>query len=281
MTRVFGLVLCVAIGFTCISAQHAQTPPTVQTPAASSPTMEQTIAFINTALAQDDTLVTRLTRSRSIELSDSCSLVMTEKRSTDPIPGVDVDYPHYPKRYRLHLDKTDPRSISISSAGDDPADGGTIVIASAIWEELDLPHHVTEPLPGSYQLIGVVQSVSEWSITIETLFSNLITIPIDPQVEYGEMADGARESTKLTKRKFPELRSIIHPGEGINITRSPYRKLQGIVKEDSVHVITKNEQLPRQFDFAYFHSRDQAERVAKALIHALVLCHKNAPSSLF
>ncbi|MBT9330008.1 hypothetical protein [Paracidobacterium acidisoli] len=271
--------IVLASGFTCTFAQQSQAPPA---PSAPGPTMEQTIAFINTGLAQDDALENKPVRTRSVELSNGCSLVMTEKRVAGPgNPAGNMDYPHYPKRYSLHLDKTDPRSISISSAGDTPASGASVTISSAIWEELDLPYQVTEPLPGSYQITGVVQSVSESSITIETLFNNLITIPVDPQVGYSEMAEGAGQGTRITKRRFSELRPSIHPGEGINIRRSPYEKLQSIMKEDSVHLLSVNEKLPRNENFAYFHSKDQAERIAKALIHAMVLCHKDQPPSLF
>ncbi|QHN03781.1 hypothetical protein FTO74_10655 [Granulicella sp. WH15] len=148
----------------------------------------------------------------------------------------------------LRLDQSNPLSVGTK-------DGGTTVFVTGPVDFRDppvsgtpaeLPKKVSSDVPDAR-----VRSVSKKEVLI-VAGGRVLRVPLD---------------------KKTNIRGELSPGDVVYLQATPG------YGSDFGNITRADDNTPRRYDLASFRDKDTAERVAKALIHAIVLCHKpNAPS---
>ena len=133
-------------------------------------------------------------------------------------------------------------------------------------------------LRGQYQVQGIVTSFSESSL--EMIADNVALIPItlEPNVKIELVTLGKVGSTAGSL-------SQIAVGDRVLVARIAQLSQVGdkLVENGFMETVkvVKNTTAEQKARFGSFKDKDLGSSVAKALIHAIVLCHKNAAPSLF
>lgn len=297
MTRICRLVLFATTSFVWIPVVNAQGAPSQETPAPAvnaSPTMEQTIAFINQVIS-DDTSEKSVWTVAHFELLNTCQL----EYSTSTILALNEE----PTHYQLTLTSSNTPDVSVSSwIFPGGANQITLVKARITFREVPLETNGTEPITIRPEHIspmeayeGYVKSFDGATITFISTRGisrgKLLSFTID---KHTEPSRGANYSDG-TVADLPSSLSDIAPGKFISITtdmngnkREWKKDHPSIMVADSKqyhltdrHIAPSDAKLTSPNFYIAFKSADDAKRVAKALIHAMVLCHKSAAPSLF
>lgn len=283
------LIIVASILASAASSLHAQTPDPIQTrtapTSAPGPTMDQTIAFLNETLAKQAGVTysyssdaSETIERQTYQLEGVCSVKVSSTIGKRAGPsGINDKHLQEVEQKRnnhkgtrqwvLFLDRTDPLTVRVLPEGN-PQTAFSVMIAKAVFQNqpidiVDSTH--IEKLPSEYDEYGVVQTVSGKSLTIVTDNGRLIGFTPDRKIQLLGDAQTSDPSH----------------GDWVNISRATFGSFPKVVGETLVLEKTSDSEKP--FSFAYLTSQDQADRIAKALIHALVLCHKDgdAKPSLF
>lgn len=246
---------------------HAQTPASVSPSPASAagPTMEQTIAFINERLAK---------QGETFQLSNKCDLVHTITHADPDTPGK-----IYTGRSLFRLDHTDPLSIEVFPYAIDGVTTYTLEAKRAVCLNLPGPTSATVPTvhpPSNYELVAIVHAVSEKVLTVISSDGQLLDIPLVDGVEV------RREDVTANGVNMPVTNvSDIAVGDMVSISEELKMKGSKIKSIDQSILVTKNTEAQKEYAFAVLSDKETAEHLAKAFIHAIVLCHKPEVPALF
>lgn len=188
-------------------------------------------------------------------------------------------------RWVLRLDQSDPTSIAVNPDSDiDPA-WYTIKIGKKVVRPgaLEVDTQAKMPsLDGSFNLTGIVQSVSGSELTIVTDEGAKVSIMLQT---IAKVVHPSKEDASGNWSAAPADVSDISPGDQVIVLRQLDQTMQHkkmVTIDDSEQVVlTKANAAAARFTLGHFSEKDAALRTAKALIHAMVLCHKDAPPSLF
>jgi hypothetical protein len=248
--------------------------------------MEQTIAFINESFAkQGDVTAGSIKRSgQSAQLEKACSLIATSTLTTPALLWSNALHDTTSVksvetlRTVLALDRSDPLSVSIESSSD-----GTIhqvLIKRAVvdgFRALDVAADaVAESLPEEYYINAIVRSVSGSSLMLVTGEGHLVQATLDSNAKFSISVSNGKSG--------PGTAGDIAVGDHVGIYRQTWTEGKGkkaqTIRDQSV-VINKNTAVKRAFSSGIFADKDLADRVAKAFVHAIVLCHKDDKPSPF
>jgi hypothetical protein len=287
--RIGGLnVVCFAIFAVWGHAQQI-VPPNSPTQAiqGSAATMEQTIGFINDSFAKQGQVGWTLAESRdfgmtflsqSVEFEAPCLLVMrstVEKNS----PYFNQGHDKGTKIANIDLERTDPNSVSVSSIEAQGSAVAQVKIGRAVfqWRALDVPSTThAEMLPEEYTVSGIILSISGTSITLVTDKAKLVSFTLD---------NNADRYVSSEQSHVPVLINELSVGDYVEINRDVKTSGKGRKSKtettQSLLNWEKKTSSPRPFTAGTFADQDTADRVAKAFIHAIVLCHKDNKPSLF
>jgi hypothetical protein len=278
----WAVVATLAVAFQLQAQTPASAPPS---PApVHGPTMEQTIAFINDAMAGKD-----LFHSTPISViyQDGCSVLM-RAHLVQAAPPNDTEVVH------IKLDQSDPLTVSAAQYGG----GGFFVTVGHLFAEVVWPAVPSSAIP--IDLTGVQTEVSLGRIQ-SVVGSNVVVLSDSGQLFRFQLLPKAtiRLDKPLTLTYEVGAASNLLPGAFIDLWQyegyDPKKptKRQGIeqlikislLDEGTIpfHYLPFIRQIPKYPDVTLFASMDQktAESVAKAWIHAMVLCYKPAKPSLF
>lgn len=291
MKRIHSLVLLASTVFSCVSTVESQSAPSPETPApvasatTASPTMEQTIAFINESLSKQGEFevhsqnFVKTFGRQSVRLDQGCLL----ERST-PYKDQFLDSPILnqtgTRRELLHLDLTDARRVSLQAMENGNPVYYEIFLEKAVYDfrPLDVQPQAHIPdLNGDYTVNGIVKAVTSTFLTLITDEAAEVNVPFDMGAEVMRRPPYSSEEMKTDL-------SDIAAGDSVHIYRTSNEiivKKKKVDKFDQHIILIKNTGAPQKFSFASFVDKDSAQRVAKALIHAIVLCHKDQPAPLF
>jgi hypothetical protein len=260
------------------------------------PTMEQTVAFINESFQKQgdvtwnsESTLTSTTfihsmkwSGQSVQLENACSLVETRKgtfrdivRDNDSTHHTDHDTTSVEtSKTVLSMNLTDPFSVSVEPASDSKYYAIFVKRAVFSFRALDVPSNaVFEALPLEYRINAIVRSVSGSSLTIVTGAGHLVQVTLDSSADISVVGTGGSS---------PATASDIAVGDHLDVSR--YMTTEGKKAQNVGHQsvsVTKTTSAERVMEVGYFTDKDLADRVAKALIHAIVLCHKDDKPSLF
>lgn len=122
-------------------------------------------------------------------------------------------------------------------------------------------------------VFGIVTSLSGSKLTLVLDERRVADVPLDQETQfsYFPKPNSAGVSIATNSRI-----SDIVPGDYVLVIRKLLDKRKRKAQQ-SVQVVTNNYGLP----YVVFTDKDLAERVAKAFIHAIVLCHKDDKPSPF
>jgi hypothetical protein len=245
------------LGILSLQAQAQATAP------APGPTMDQTIAFINDSFSKRGSFTTDGTDKisylvvkynlQSVRQENTCTLAIsrtweqnrpgnTDNIGLDPTDGLHRD------RWELFLDRTDPLSVTVrASDSSTPPTYFVAINGSAFNRPIpEVPANATpETLPATYKVHGFVHSVSGNSLTLISEDGKLLILKNPPNDNYAE-------------------------GDYIEVTRKPLGSVFGLV-----YNLERSSTGQRSLDTAVFTDKSLADRVAKAFVHAIVLCHKD------
>ena len=287
MRQIFRLVLFLSSMSALACTQQQQTPsqPTQSAPQpGSGPTIEQTIDFINQAFAKRGPLTVDLSdngggqnltmkttyKAQELKLEAGCSLAYAQTHfDFTSVAGEAADY-FVNKNYEvtdhflLRLDSSDAPEISVTSNS-----SGT---PNVYWIKDNIPFkqlpyetqdQTPTPFPPSkgYSFAGFVRSVSGSTVVAITDYGKLVSIELFPKAEITYSGN----ATSISPGAFITA-SDIGP-----VFKKKEHLSQNIVDADHV---------AHPF-FGPFPTEGEAKRVAKALIHAMVLCHKDTAPSVF
>lgn len=227
--------------------------------------MAQTIATINDSFAKQGTFISSFSydvqttyQSQSVQAENECSLVLSNTKQHD-FHGLTHAGT---ERFILHLDRTDALSLSI-----DPYQTATstlylVKFAHTFVEARPLEIRSSAPTDmkaDKFYLEGVVRSVSGSSLALAANDGNLYSISLD--------------SKTLVMGAGQQGLSLANVKGGDNVW---------IFRQKNDHPMVMLFKNPRKtMTVGVFTEEDSAKRVAKALIHAVVLCHSGQPSSSF
>ena len=235
------------------------------------PSMEQTVAFINEKYQQQGQL--RLDQGgfgwgthydQSVTLEGSCDLVVSESYSLEKTYLGQPDGSRSTQVSVLHLDRSQPTSVSVET---------------------------NTFLPPVHFEVSVGKSSTAYRVAATTSEA-------EPRSFRGGANQGVISSLSSDSFTFKSITGalyVVHPTEGVTFRRHP--DTGGLASEDdppaqfhefrvgdhistNYKVVTLVEPSAR-FLLPAFKDKEDALRVAKALIHAMVLCHKDAKPSLF
>jgi hypothetical protein len=230
---------------------------------ASSPTMEQTIAFMNQELVARGEISLKpheRTVSQFMTLEDGCSLVdrseVVYQYPTDAWPDSGKAWMNGAGSSIavLRLDRSEPLTVTVGAE-----DGGYPVFVTGLVTLRDPPVSVA-PVELPKKTSSDVQDARVKSVSPKEVLliagGRIVRVPLDKKTQiHGGLAPGDVVYLQWTGQ-FSDF---------TNLTQ--YKRV--------------DENRPSRFDLASFRDKDTAERVAKSLIHAIVLCHKPKPPSPF
>lgn len=258
------------------------------------PTMEETIAFINDAYASVGMRTSggeylhgkvRQSGPLSLQLVKTCSVVLQDVARVEPRIGdgfAEFNGLGF-SRMLLDLSKTDPLSVSVEESTTTPT--RFQVVASNAYFATELAPEVpagTAPTPAPPAPIPFkiwnswVQATSGTSIVVVTGFGKLTSLPLDSDIKIDKMVDG---------HFYPGSIADIKPGAWIDTERKVTTDKKGKAVGTHEEMTNINDvsapQSKKEAHLGSFDDKDQAERGAKAYIHAIVICYKSPAPSLF
>jgi hypothetical protein len=254
------------------------------------PTMEQTVNFINDAFAKQGTIasnsstVTVTYRAQSVQLENECSLIFTSDVQTNFTESPILNQGST-RKYVIHLDGSDPLSVTVK-----PQNMSTSVLYIAALEKAIVDWRALKPseqgspapLSATYFIGGIVRSISGSSVTLvtDTGWVQTITLDADAEVSFPSQRQSSGEFVSA-KGNLTDIAA----GDHVSVLRASVDpkgkgRPKDFVYSQSV-TLSKNSSSPQLVLLGAFTDKDLAERVAKAYIHAMVLCHKSGAPSLF
>jgi hypothetical protein len=254
---------------------QAQTPP--PPPPAAGPTMDQTVGFINESLQRQGVFVTKDDTfsvnylAQSTQLVGACSmdLYMTINKTGLLYAFKDQSTFHY----NLNLGRSDARSVSVEHYASNP-DSYFLTVSRAVAERIPLENPVAAPSRvGSDDVGGIVHSIAEGLVTIQTNDDNTL------------MSYTLTRNTIILGHTTGTESSVMAVGDikvGDVVFVTPGRTKNGVTEAKTfISFGNSNSTTPSFHRFFTFTDEDLADRVAKAFIHAMVLCHKPEAAPLF
>jgi hypothetical protein len=238
--------------------QQPAVPPPPPPPASGSvgPTMEQTIDFISGLLTKQGAISN--INMQQIKLQAPCSAEILNHRG-------------HTNRYFLDLSKSDPKSLSVIHYDESSLYGLSLSRASYRLVPLDNPAPASGP--ATHDVSGLVHDISADQIVVASDDDNHLYV-------FG-LSKKTVMTTPTENYKLVDISpSEIKVGDRVSVIPSGIKK--GVAQAENMVVFpvvyTTD---PRVFDALVFNDPDVAQRAAKALIHAIVLCHKPEGPSLF
>jgi hypothetical protein len=258
---------------------HAQTPAS-QT----GPSMEQTIAFINDVLAREgEGMVFPNMRlvSRNLVLQKDCS-VLSRTTYFQTVP------PEDPSAWRngevtgvarLRLDQSDPLTVSIKKV----AGLAEVSIEKGVLEsEYPTVASSAQPvdLTGSAVLIGKIQSfVAPELVLLSGDTGKLLRFQVGPTARVFFLFDGGSSTGATLNDLVPGAVVYLDQKMIPNADGKGHHQL-GTHLEHTISIYRPPTKPTHVVPFT-FSDQETAEHVAKALIHAMVLCHRDVAPPLF
>jgi hypothetical protein len=268
--------------FGMLGAQ-AQTPD-------SGPTMSQTVDFINKALTSrggDGHTTGLAVISQDFTLENSCSLVLrsVDIFTIDAYRNNSLMSGQFISRRSLSLEHSDPLSVSTAKDGEwYEITIGKAVIEARYPDSASLPPPVV--LPEEFVSFGKVQSVSDGDLHIATVYGKSVILHLQANPKVSQHTDtvdvpaSVSDITQDSEISFAQTKVQDAPGEKKKGAFTHSEQV-AVTHLEQVIVIYKKSSQPRPYPFLSFPDEDTAQRVAKALIHAMVLCNKPETPSLF
>jgi hypothetical protein len=259
----------------------------------SNPTLAETMAFLNEKFQQRGALQVGEQPFREILSSESFSgagCEQTYRLRADQRYNSDEETEQITVIKILRLDQADLSSVAILEP--DKSRTGFAIAVNKIAFSDQLAYHLKPTqevkLSSDIHLNGAVMSVDATSVT---LLPNNSGIPqrVTPDGKTVVYMGFPAFGTKSPKAKLGD----ISPGDEIIVFvrgKSPsiyIKKVPGAVapkRPDPEAILPATRQISserKQFVFGYVKDRDDAEHLAKAMIHAIVLCQVNAKKELF
>ena len=248
-----------------IRAQQGPAVPPPPAAATTGPTMEQTVGFISTALETQGTvkfrdLVGSHEEKTTIQLKEPCSLSISDGTSTKTM---------------FDLQRSDPRSVHVSEVRTTPTTYRVTMDRAITWREL--PEHPT-PAPSAPKndVDGIIYSIDLPMISVvpwrsNTLFTYIIT-------KKTLLFSTTSEGPKVISLSDVKIGDVVQMSPGKS--NDGATELQQLLDSGNINEHS-GKQSPGIAELFDFFDPDTAERVSKALIHAMVLCHKAEAPSLF
>jgi hypothetical protein len=277
------IAISALVSFTLAVSVRAQQGPAVPPPsvaATSGPTMEQTIAFLNGLLTKQGEFelppgmnFTARIMLQQVQLQAPCTLdVHTTRRDTD-----DTGHTYSSSfRYLLDLEKTDPKSLQVSKQESKQHPGTVaydVTMDRASWRQVPLenPTDANPPLltKGTYGILLTKQQNNIYVFQTEDTnqrYPFWVTNATGLRVQHGDVT--------VQGATFND----VHAGDPIFVDVSGQKN--GFAIASTLIDFGASDSLSK-FDHLVFNDSDRTERAAKALIHAMVLCHKADEPSLF
>ncbi len=245
------------------------TPP--PPPSSSSPTMEQTVDFLSGLLRKQDIFDVqyfaggpiRKFSMQQVSLLAPCTLEVLNRSKfsdKDDVPSTE--------RYKLDLAKSDPKSLHVSP-NQVNLPTYEIVVDRASYQRVPLESAKTASAPPAREVNGLVSEISGNQIVIASSDDNLLYTFV------------ITKKTWITKDEQGISLSEVRLGDEVKAVPQDTKKGQTETKFLIVSTNNQNTANPHTFVPFIFIDPDVAQRAAKALIHAIVLCHKDEGPSLF
>lgn len=279
MERITGSLLFVICGLTSASVQQAQTPVVRQMPVASSPTMQQTIDFINQVVSRRDG---GGFNPLSLKLKDACTVDYLSAHSDGEEP--------------IHLVLSLASDVSLVSAyqGTSFVGGSSdfhVVKAKISFVQLPQEGDGTAAIPLSDEvargngLTGYVKSISGASVTFVSDSGKTKGRLISFTINKKDFFDGSGGARNILRRISLHTYIKISLLDGGKHTVFSVDALQASTEQKGLFgewsSAFGNDSDYRSYGENYFNfttyslgSEETTQRVAKALIHALVLRHQ-------
>lgn len=272
--------------FLCFTSVHVTVAQETASPTSMlpGPTMDQTVAFINETLVKEGDFPapgsTRIygayqilaVKEEAPSLEKPCSLVAGQTIQTV-----------------LHLDKTDPLSVSIEQG--ETVDGVPtyrLVIARAVFDwkiageenrtaDSAQPPFIMQAENNFQPTRGVVRSITPTELTYVPSRGKVVTIRLRPDTK--ATANPAYPPF-LRENSYETSATAIAVGDLVEVY--PGIKPNGRVDPNTFIILRTVKSLrPQRYFGPLFRDGDLAKRTAKAYIHAIVLCHADQKPSLF
>jgi hypothetical protein len=278
-------VACLVLGL----HTQAQTPtsapapaqpvaPTSQSQPVPGPSMEQTLSFINDVFTKDGDLrvpsptgnMARL--AQSLQSQGAC---LTEYRTITKIldNGSLFDGDHN-KRTIVHFDGSDPLSVTVLPVAG--TEFFAVVIKKALTDNiaLSLQDQAAHALAVQYVREGIIRSLSSDNMTFVSDLGEWIAVPLGS-------VDQVTDSTGLVASSTLEVGDLVYviQRSATTVQKKGHPALASFT--NSIAIERKPTSNLVSFNAGVFKDKDVADHVAKAYIHAMVLCHKPETPSLF
>jgi hypothetical protein len=272
---------------TLVTAFHlqAQSPvPTFPAPPATSPTMEQTLNFMNESLVGQGEFtydasdyLKQTISAQKVQLVGTCGMLVDSKLVQRSSLGLGNAVKTYFLKFLVRLDRTDPLSISVVPDSEMPNTAYDVVAKRTSFTVQPAQTNATVPtvLPSSnYGISGIVRATSGNTLTVISGDGRLLDITVVND------AFISKNQTTLSGVGNIGIGDIV-AGDLVNISETIETKGSKIKSIQQQVMVTTNTEDPRWLIVARFSEKETAEHMAKAFLHAVILCNKTAKAPLF